>query len=195
MANVYAVWGPADELRVHAFASGELRARWMERHKAKKPRRVTPSQVEKILRAARDPNRAYTRFYLHRGATDDPLAMKCLRRRTRSDGFARLSRAVDAIARLEFVFAKTMPHMPHEYTVRKKAADDRDYVALYKAIMFDGTVQRYRGKAARYLYPGDGWRYWSMSSKRSDAYARHPLWVSRHINRNKIEETEHLTPL
>jgi hypothetical protein len=89
------------------------------------------------------------------------------------------------IDRLVFVFAKTMPHMPHEYTVREHAANDADYVALYHAIMQDGEVEQWRRKPGRYLYPGDGWRYWSMSSKRSDAEGRHPLWVSHHINRNR----------
>jgi hypothetical protein len=46
---------------------------------------------------------------------------------------------------------------------------------------------------ARYLYPGDGWRYWSMSGWRSlDWEGRHPLEVSRHINRSRLEEGEKL---
>lgn len=96
------------------------------------------------------------------------------------------------IARLRFVFARTMPDLPHEYTVRKRAADDADYVALYEAIMRDGVIEWWRNKHARYLYPGDGWCYWSMSSKRSDENAWHPLIVSRHINRYQIEERNKL---
>jgi hypothetical protein len=93
------------------------------------------------------------------------------------------------IARLSFVFAKTMPTLPHEYTERRKAKNDADYVALYEAIMHDGTIEWWRRRPARYLYPGDGWRYWSMSPKRSDVNAWHPLYVSRHINRHRIEDT------
>jgi hypothetical protein len=94
-----------------------------------------------------------------------------------------------AISRLRFVSAKTMPHWPHEYTERRKAAVDADYVALYEAIMERGVIQWWRNRPARYLMPGDGLRYWSMSSKRSDVNAWHPLYVSRHINRHKLEDT------
>jgi hypothetical protein len=92
------------------------------------------------------------------------------------------------IARLPFRFARTMPHMPHEYVLRADASNDADYVALYETIMRDGVIHWWRRQHARYLYPGDGWCYWSMSAKRSDADARHPLWISHHINRNRIAE-------
>jgi hypothetical protein len=104
---------------------------------------------------------------------------------------------LEIISRLDFVFAKTMPEMPHEYTVRKRARDDADYVALYEAIMHDGELE-YWGKdgknfyPARYLYPGDGYCYWSMSAWRNDTEGRHPLEISRHINRNTLVETEKL---
>lgn len=103
---------------------------------------------------------------------------------------------LDNISRLNFVFAKTMPEMPHEYTSRRKAADDSDYVALYDAVMTDGIIEWWgdgkRWRPARYLYPGDGFRYWSMSSWRSDAEGRHPLEISRHINRSNLAEAERL---
>jgi hypothetical protein len=108
-----------------------------------------------------------------------------------------LSEILEAIARLDFVFAKTMPELPHEYTVRRRARDDADYVALYFAVMYDGRLE-YWGKdgkkfyPARYLEPGDGWRYWSMSGWRSDYEGRHPLEVSRHINRGRLEESDKL---
>jgi hypothetical protein len=84
---------------------------------------------------------------------------------------------------------ESMPALPHEYTERRKAADDADYVALYEAIMSQGVIEWWRRKPARYLYPGDGYRYWSMSSKRSDVNAWHPLRMSRHVNRHKLEDT------
>jgi hypothetical protein len=96
------------------------------------------------------------------------------------------------IGRLSFQFAHTMADLPHEYTVRRKAQDDADYVALYEAIMAHGVLERWRGKKARYLYPGDGWRYWSMSARRSNKEGRHPLEISRHINRHRLEETAKL---
>ena len=104
---------------------------------------------------------------------------------------------LEVIARLDFVFARTMPEWPHEYTTRRKARDDADYIALYEAIM-QGQIEWWRAdlgkrlKPARYLYPGDGWRYWSMSAFRSDREGRHPLAVSRHINRHHLEETARL---
>jgi hypothetical protein len=82
------------------------------------------------------------------------------------------------------------------YTVRQEAADDADYRALHDAIRTHGVVEfwhsskvngdkpvrRGRGRPMRYLYPGDGWRYWYMSE----------LPHSRIINRNRIEDAERL---
>lgn len=103
------------------------------------------------------------------------------------------------IGRLRFVYARTMPQLPHEYTVRERAANDADYVALYEAIMRDGVIEWWCGapggrKAmpARYLNPGDNWIYWSMSARRSDREGRHPLEISHHINRCRIEERQRL---
>jgi hypothetical protein len=82
-----------------------------------------------------------------------------------------------AIGRLSFRVAKTMPQIPHEYTVRGEE-NEADYVALHNAIRAAGTVEywharrvlrgkplerRSRGVAKRYLYPGDGFRYWYES--------------------------------
>ena len=104
-----------------------------------------------------------------------------------------MEQILKAISRLTFVVAKTMPELPHEYTVRRKAADEADYVLLFEAIQNDGVIERWEGKPSRYLYPGDGWRYWSMSAGRSDRKTgRHPLFVSRHINRHRLEETAKL---
>lgn len=80
-----------------------------------------------------------------------------------------------------------MPEMPHEYTVRREAADDADYVLLFEAIQSQGVVERWRGRRGRYLYPGDGWRYWPMTAKMNSR-----LEYSRHINRNRIEEAQRL---
>jgi hypothetical protein len=105
---------------------------------------------------------------------------------------------IAVIARLDFVYAKTMPHWPHEYTSRRRARDDADYVALFEAIMNDGIVRFWRGtqkrgKPGRYLEPGDGWVYWSMSAWRSTGpEGRHPLEVSRHINRCTLAEQDRL---
>ena len=110
---------------------------------------------------------------------------------------------LDAIGRLTFVFAKTMPDVPHEYTVRLKAEDDADYVAIYDCIMRDGVIAFWRGcegkiknpRPARYLCPGDGWWYWSMSPMRTvKPYeeGRHPLFLSHHVNRCTLAAWDNL---
>ena len=66
------------------------------------------------------------------------------------------------INRLPFRFAKTMPHMPHEYTVRGQDGTEDDYVTLWNAIENQGVRGCYKGRLGRYLYPGDGRKYWHM---------------------------------
>jgi hypothetical protein len=66
-----------------------------------------------------------------------------------------------AIRRLTFVYAKTMPHIPHEYVVRI-AENEADYTRLYRAVQEHGRWEKWGKARYRYLYPGDGWRYWIM---------------------------------
>jgi hypothetical protein len=94
---------------------------------------------------------------------------------------------LQAISRLTFVFAKTMPEFPHEYTVRKRALDEADYIALFTAIQERGVIERWKGRPGRYLYPGDGWRYWPMTAKLNPK-----IEFNRHINRNRVEEADKL---
>jgi hypothetical protein len=56
-----------------------------------------------------------------------------------------------------------MPEQPHEYTVRSPETEE-DYVALFEAISAHGVRERYGQRWYRYLRPGDGWRYWAMTS-------------------------------
>jgi hypothetical protein len=79
---------------------------------------------------------------------------------------------------LSFRFAKTMPEIPHEYVVRSPH-NEAAYVALFSAIMEHGVNERWEGRRKRYLYPGDGWKYWAMTTR---------LQESRVINRMKIED-------
>jgi hypothetical protein len=53
------------------------------------------------------------------------------------------------------------------------------YVALFNAIQEYGRTERYKGRPNKYLYPGDGWKYWAMTNE---------LGQSRVINRMKIED-------
>jgi hypothetical protein len=79
---------------------------------------------------------------------------------------------------LSFRVASTMPEIPHEYTVRN-AGNEAAYLALFNAIQEYGRTERYKGRPNKYLYPGDGWKYWAMTSE---------LGQSRVINRMKIED-------
>jgi hypothetical protein len=79
---------------------------------------------------------------------------------------------------LSFRFARTMPEIPHEYVVRSPD-NEAAYVALFNAIMEHGVYGRWAGRRHRYLYPGDGWKYWAMTTE---------LQESRVINRAKIED-------
>lgn len=74
-----------------------------------------------------------------------------------------------AIGQLSFQFAKTMPDNPHEYTVRSPE-NETAYVTLAQAVLEHGVRERYvpekprRPYWNRYLYPGDGWKYWLMTT-------------------------------
>jgi hypothetical protein len=82
------------------------------------------------------------------------------------------------IESLSFRVARTMPEIPHEYIVRSPDTAVA-YVALFSAIMEHGVYERWAGRQQRYLYPGDGWKYWAMTTE---------LRESRVINRMKIED-------
>jgi len=56
---------------------------------------------------------------------------------------------------------KTLAWMPHEYCVRTEA-NRADYTVLLGAIRTHGVLGEYGGRRFRYLYPGDGWRYWQI---------------------------------
>jgi len=67
------------------------------------------------------------------------------------------------------------PQVPHSYTVRnsrmvaeKGAAPDpqaeADYIQLFEAIEQHGRIEKYNRDRRFYLYPGDGRKYWAMSS-------------------------------
>ena len=82
---------------------------------------------------------------------------------------------------LTFVFARTMPHIPHEY-VKRAPENEKDFLALFHTIQKLGRVEKFRGTPYRYWYRGDGYKYWTMTTDLS-----HP-W-SRIINRAK-EDTQ-----
>jgi hypothetical protein len=88
-----------------------------------------------------------------------------------------VSEAPPDLSRLTFKFAKTMPETPHEYVVRS-AENEADYVALFRTVQRDGVNERFGGRRYRYWYPGDGWKYWTMTTD---------LAQSKIINRAKVD--------
>jgi len=81
--------------------------------------------------------------------------------------------------RVAFRAAKTMPH--YEYTMRDQqdAARETAYVQLFHLIQAEGVIEHWRGHKKRYLYPGDGYKYWAMMTFEP---------ASRVINRMRIED-------
>lgn len=81
--------------------------------------------------------------------------------------------------RVAFCTTKKMPHP--EYTVRDTTNSTREtaYVQLFHVIQADGVIEHWRGHKKRYLYPGDGYKYWAMMTFEP---------ASRVINRMRIEK-------
>jgi hypothetical protein len=67
------------------------------------------------------------------------------------------------LSRLTFKFAKRMPEVPHEYVVRTPA-NQADYVSLFAIIQAKGVNERFGSRNYRYWTPGDGWKYWAMTT-------------------------------
>jgi hypothetical protein len=77
---------------------------------------------------------------------------------------------------LKFLFAKTLPEIPHWY-VKRTPENEQDYMALFDAIQKFGRVEKWRGRPYRYWHPGDGYKYWAMTSEIRQS------WI---INRAKV---------
>jgi hypothetical protein len=96
---------------------------------------------------------------------------------------------LDLIRQLQWRVAKTMPEIPHQYTTRKP--DDpvleAAYCALHGFIESSEVRERWKGRRKRYLYPGDGWKYWNMGA----LFVHGNVVCSRVINRMKIEDDLH----
>jgi hypothetical protein len=84
------------------------------------------------------------------------------------------------LSRLTFKFAKTMPDIPHEYTVRT-TANEADFVALFRAVRENGVWEKWGGRRYRYWYAGNGFKYWAMPDD---------LPRCQVINRAKVEDDD-----
>src|SRR3954469_575921 len=93
----------------------------------------------------------------------------------------RHTRALALIVQLWFRVAKTMPELPHEYTVRDSENPEREalYFELFRIIQADGVTERWQDRNTCFLYPGDGRKYWAMTTIQPE---------SREINRMRIED-------
>ena len=80
-------------------------------------------------------------------------------------------------ARLTWTFAKTMAHIPHAYVVRGRTAPEDIYARLFEAILRWGRNMQFGPYKNRYLFLGDGFKYWAMTSR---------AWESRIINRDSV---------
>jgi hypothetical protein len=68
-----------------------------------------------------------------------------------------------AIDQLEWRFAHTLAHIPHEHTTRsRRPGSEAAFDQLMAAIRQHGVPGEFQGFAYRYLRPGDGWQYWRM---------------------------------
>ena len=97
--------------------------------------------------------------------------------------FCLLGLMKNKLKNLTWRFAKTMPHIPHQYVVRS-SENETDFVALFKTINKHGRCGAFRGNRYRYWQPGDGFKYWTMTS--DIRFSR----LSRIINRARIDGTE-----
>jgi hypothetical protein len=88
------------------------------------------------------------------------------------------NRARKYIESVHWIFAKTMPHVPHWYTLRKKApAMEGEFVWFVEAIRRAGYKERW-GKYMNTYYDLDGWKYWTMGA---------PIPSTILINRARLE--------
>lgn len=85
------------------------------------------------------------------------------------------------VAAHPWTFAKTMPHIPHEWSVRKDARDPIEFDRAVYAIRHQGAPMRWRRTPVRMYYDCDGWRYWTMDERIEDVVL---------INRQKIAISE-----
>jgi len=67
------------------------------------------------------------------------------------------------IAASRWIFAKTMPQMPHEYTLRRDAGDDAEFERFVVLIREAGVPATFEGREYMYLRV-DGYKYWTMGS-------------------------------
>ena len=86
-----------------------------------------------------------------------------------------LNRIRSFIETHKWVFAKTMPETPHEYTLRR-LANEEEFIFFVAFIREYGDTRKFKGRKYVYL-DVDGWSYWTMGS---------PLPATILINRARL---------
>lgn len=67
------------------------------------------------------------------------------------------------VATSHWIYAKTMPHAPHEYTLRKNAQNEALFEQFVMHIRHHGYRERY-GKNWYIRLDLDEWKYWTMGA-------------------------------
>ncbi len=66
------------------------------------------------------------------------------------------------IQKVDWIYAKTYPTAPHEYTLRKAKPElDADFMRFAGLIRAEGYDEKFCDKTYRYL-DVDGYQYWTM---------------------------------
>ena len=79
-----------------------------------------------------------------------------------------IERLSENLRNATYKFAKTMPYMPHYYTVGKTWDNYKEFLWTCHAIQDYGVKQQFFKDPRKYFYL-DGWRYWIMDKDPSDA--------------------------
>lgn len=58
-----------------------------------------------------------------------------------------------------FRFAKTMPTMPHEYTLKEQWVNKNKFIEVVKFIYINGISEKFYNTYHRYYY-ANGYKYW-----------------------------------
>jgi hypothetical protein len=90
-----------------------------------------------------------------------------------------IRRFTEVVKAQRWTFAKSMPTIPHEYTLRQRWVNGPDGMSFDHAVLairIHGYQEMWRGRRFTYL-DIDGWKYWTMGS---------PVPETRVINRARI---------
>ncbi|MBI5836582.1 MAG: hypothetical protein HZB25_04995 [Candidatus Eisenbacteria bacterium] len=94
---------------------------------------------------------------------------------------ADLQRARELLEAQTWTFAKTMPWVPHWYSLRKNWARDEEFVWVVETMRRDGCDEIYEGRRYRVMIVG-GFKYWTM-----EAPVGETILVNRKAVRNAVE--------